>query len=96
MLASYTYGKSLDQASNLREQVDPYNYDLTRAPSSFDIRSDLVVTHRYDLPFTRLFRHSNQVTKGRAISGVNRFSSGLPVTLVSPNDRRPLEVTTTG
>ena len=33
VLGSYTYGKSLDQASNLGEQVYPYNYGLTRAPS---------------------------------------------------------------
>ena len=37
ILGSYTYGKSLDQASNLGEQVYPYNYGLTRATSSFDI-----------------------------------------------------------
>jgi hypothetical protein len=86
MLGSYTYGKSLDQASNLGEQVDPYNYGLTRAPSSFDIRSDFVASYRYDLPFEKVFRHSNQMTKGWALSGITRFSSGLPVTLVNPND----------
>lgn len=84
--ASYTYGKSLDQASNLGEQVDPYNYGLTRAPSSFDIRQDFVTSYRYDLPLDRLFHHSNKATKGWAISGITRFSSGLPVTLVNPND----------
>ncbi|MGD1096316.1 MAG: TonB-dependent receptor [Bryobacteraceae bacterium] len=86
VLGSYTYGKSLDQASNLGEQVDPYNYDLTRAPSSFDIRNNFVASYRYDLPFAKVFRHSNQVTKGWAVSGITRFSSGLPVTLVNPND----------
>ena len=34
----------------------------------------------------RLFRHSNRATKGWAISGITRFSSGLPVTLINPND----------
>lgn len=83
---SYTYGKSLDQASSLGEQVYPYNYDLTRAPSSFDIRHDFVASYRYDLPFQKLFRHSNRATRGWAISGIARFSTGLPVTLVNPND----------
>ena len=86
VLGSYTYGKSLDQASNLGEQVYPYNYGLTRAPSSFDIRNNFVASYRYDLPFEKLFRHSNKATKGWAISGITRFSSGLPVTLVNPND----------
>ena len=86
VLGSYTYGKSLDQASNLGEQVDPYDYGLTRAPSSFDIRNNFVASYRYDLPLEKLFRHSNQATKGWAISGITRFSSGVPVTLVNPND----------
>jgi len=85
MLASYTYGKSLDQASNLGEQVDPYNYGLTRAISSFDIKNNFVVSYRYDLPLQRALG-ANAFTKGWAISGITRFSSGLPVTLVNPND----------
>jgi hypothetical protein len=83
---SYTFGKSLDLASNLGEQIDPYNYSLTRALSSFDIRNNFVATYRYDLRFQKLFRHDNRWTKGWAISGVTRFSSGLPVTLINPND----------
>jgi hypothetical protein len=86
MLGSYTYGKSLDQSSNLGEQVDPYDYELTRAPSSFDIKHNFVTSYRYDVPFDRLFRHANRATKGWAISGITRFSSGVPVTLINPND----------
>ena len=86
VMGSYTWGKSLDQASNLGEQVDPYNYGLTRAPSSFDIRQDFVASYRYDLPLDKLFRHSNRASNGWAITGITRFSSGLPVTLLNPND----------
>jgi len=86
ILGSYTYGKSLDQSSNLGEQVDPYDYKLTRALSSFDIRNNFVASYRYDMPFEKLLRHSNRVTKGWALSGITRFSTGLPVTLVNPND----------
>ncbi len=86
VLGSYTYGKSLDDASNLGEQVYPYNYNLTRAPSSFDIRQNFVASYRYDLPFAELFRHSNRITQGWAITGITRFSTGLPVTLINPND----------
>lgn len=86
VLGSYTYGKSLDDASNLGEQVYPYNYGLTRAPSSFDIRQNFVASYRYDLPFDRLFHHSNKASRGWAITGITRFSTGLPVTLLNPND----------
>jgi len=86
ILGSYTYGKSLDEASNLGEQVDPYDYKLTRALSSFDLRQNFVTSYRYDLPLPKLFQHDNRLTKGWAISGITRISTGVPVTLVNPND----------
>ena len=61
-------------------------HGLTRAPSSFDLRQNFVVSYRYDLPLDKLFGHSNRATKGWALSGITRFSSGLPVTLINPND----------
>lgn len=85
LLGSYTWGKSIDQASNLGEQVYPYNYGLTRAPSSFDIRQNVVASFRYDLPVDRLL-HANRLTSGWSISGITRLSSGVPVTLINPND----------
>jgi len=86
LLGSYTYGKSLDQSSNLGEQVYPYDYRLSRAPSSFDIRQDFVASFRYDLPFAKLFSRANGATEGWAISGISRVSAGVPVTLINPND----------
>jgi hypothetical protein len=86
LLGSYTYGKSLDQASHLGEQVYPYSYGLTRAPSSFDIKHNFVASYRYDVPFDKLFHHSSKLTEGWAVSGITRFSTGLPVTLINPND----------
>jgi hypothetical protein len=86
VLGSYTYGKSLDQASNLGEQVYPYNYELSRAPSSFDIKNNFVASFSYNLPFGKLFHLADRATQGWVISGIVRLSSGLPVTLINPND----------
>jgi hypothetical protein len=86
ILGSYTYGKSLDQSSNLGEQVYPHNYQLSRVPSSFDIRNNFVASFSYNLPFGKLFHTANRATQGWALSGIARVSSGLPVTLVNPND----------
>jgi hypothetical protein len=86
LLGSYDYGKSLDQSSNLGEQVYPYDYRLSRAPSSFDIRQDFVASFRYDLPLPQMFGRANRATEGWAISGISRVSSGVPVTLINPND----------
>ena len=86
LLGSYTYGKSLDQSSNLGEQVYPYDYRLSHAPSSFDIRQDFVASFRYDLLLPQMLGRANRATEGWAISGISRVSSGVPVTLINPND----------
>ncbi len=86
LLAAYTYSKSLDQSSNLGEEVNPLNPSLSRALSSFDITQNFVVSYNYQVPFVRLFRASNRLTNGWEFSGITRFSSGLPVTLVNYGD----------
>ena len=86
LLASYTYGKSMDLSSNFQEQVDPYNYRKSHAISAFDLKHNFVVSYNYDLPLPTLFRANNRVTKGWALSGISRFSTGLPVSFVSLGD----------
>ncbi|HEY6329769.1 MAG TPA: carboxypeptidase regulatory-like domain-containing protein, partial [Blastocatellia bacterium] len=50
LLAAYTYSKSLDQSSNLGEEVNPIDPALSRALSAFDIRQNFVVSYNYRLP----------------------------------------------
>ena len=78
LLAAYTYSKSLDQSSNLGEQVNPLNPSLSRALSAFDLTHNFVVSYSYRLPF--------RWTYGWEFSGITRFASGLPVTLVNYGD----------
>ena len=52
--AAYTYGKSLDQSSNIGEEVNPFNPALSRALSSFDVKHNFVLSYEYQLPFDRL------------------------------------------
>ncbi len=84
-LLAYTYAKSIDQASNLGEQLNPFDPRLTRVVSAWDMRHNFVATYTYDLPFERLF-HANRLTQGWSISGTTRFSSGFPVTLYDDSD----------
>jgi hypothetical protein len=86
LLAAYTYGKSLDQSSNLGEQVNPLNHALSKALSAFDIRNNFVVSYSYEAPFDRVFGAANRWTRGWELSGITRLSSGLPVTLVNYGD----------
>lgn len=86
ILASYTYGKSIDDASNLQEQLDPFDYNLRRGVSSFDIRHNFVASYRYELPLEEVFHHKGRATTGWAVTGITRFCTGLPVTMVDFGD----------
>ena len=84
--AAYTFSKSLDQASNLGEEVNPINPALSRALSAFDVRHNFVVSYSYELPVERLFGASDRWTEGWKLSGITHFSSGFPVTLLNYGD----------
>ncbi len=83
--AAYTYGKSLDQSSNVAEEVNPFDPALSYAISSFDVKHNFVVSYEYQLPFDKYFR-PGRLTSGWTVSGITRFSSGFPVTMVNNGD----------
>jgi len=86
VLAGYTYSKSVDVASNLGEQVNPFDVALSEAPSAYDMRHNFVVSYNYELPVDQWFHKSNQLATGWSLSGTTRLSSGFPVTLYNPTD----------
>jgi hypothetical protein len=85
VFGAYTYSKSLDDASNIGEEVNPVNPSLSRALSAFDMTHNFVVSYEYQLPLTKLLP-ANRWTKGWSWSGITRLSSGFPVTLYSLGD----------
>jgi len=85
-LLGYTYGKSIDQGSNLGEELNPLNTSLTRAISAFDMTQDFVASYTVALPFERLFLRVSRFATGWSISGTTRFSTGFPVTLLDDSD----------
>jgi len=86
LLLGYTYSKSLDQSSSLADPVNPVNPELSRALSAFDMRHNFVASYKYRVPADRFFRRRNRWTEGWSLSGITRFSTGLPVTLYNNND----------
>ncbi len=82
---AYTYGKTLDQSSNIGEEVNPFNPALSYAISSFDVKHNFVLSYEYQLPVDRLL-HANRLTRGWSISGITRFSTGFPITIVNNGD----------
>jgi len=91
-LASYTYGKSMDWASSIQGQVNPFDFRNEYAVSAFDLIHNFVFSYNYELPIDKLFRSSNRLTRGWAISGITRYATGLPVTFQSFGDNALVQV----
>jgi hypothetical protein len=85
VLLGYTFSKSLDQSSNLGEEINPLNPVLSRALSSFDVAQNFVASYSYRLPLDRILK-SNRLTRGWVLSGITHLSTGFPVTLYNYGD----------
>ncbi len=85
MLLGYTYSKAMDDSSGYGEQFNPVNSYLSRGLAGFDSTHNFVVSYNYVLPLDRL-GGPRQLTNGWAISGITRFETGLPVTMVDTSD----------
>ncbi|MGD1081776.1 MAG: carboxypeptidase regulatory-like domain-containing protein [Candidatus Sulfotelmatobacter sp.] len=85
-LLGYTYSKSIDQGSNLGEQLNPLDLRATRAISAWDMRHNFVASYKVSLPFDLLLKKSDRLTDGWSLAGTTRFSTGFPVTLYDDSD----------
>jgi hypothetical protein len=102
ILASYTYSKSMDNASSwgpgisdAGEQLNPINPRLSRSLSAFDMTHNFVVSYSYELPFDKLLK-ANRLTRGWTITGITRYTTGLPVTITDQSDNSLLGTWCTG
>jgi carboxypeptidase family protein len=85
-LIGYTYSKAFDDSSGYGEQINPINHRLSRGLSAFDSTHNFVASYNYQLPFDKL-EGPKRLTNGWAISGITRFATGLPVTIVETDDQ---------
>jgi Carboxypeptidase regulatory-like domain len=85
-LIAYTLSKSFDDSSGYGEQINPFNHRLSRGLSAFDSTNNFVASYSYSLPIDKLGGPS-RLTNGWAISGITKFATGLPVTLVETDDQ---------
>jgi hypothetical protein len=85
-LVGYTFSKSLDDSSGYGEQFNPINPRLSRGLSAFDSTHNFVASYSYRLPVD-LLGGPKRLTNGWAISGITRFATGLPVTMVETDDQ---------
>jgi Carboxypeptidase regulatory-like domain len=85
-LIGYTFSKSFDDASGYGEQINPINPRLTRGLSAFDSTHNFVASYSYSLPFDK-WGGPKRLMRGWSISGITRFSTGLPVTIIESDDQ---------
>ncbi len=85
-LIGYTFSKAFDNASGYGEQFNPVNPRLSRGLSAFDTRNNFVASYAYTLPIDKL-DGPKRLTNGWQISGITRFATGLPVTMVETDDQ---------
>ena len=74
----------MDDSSGYGEQINPYNPSLSRGLSAFDtptISSSATAMFAF-----RQIGRTETADQRMAISGITRFSTGLPVTLVEHDD----------
>ena len=85
-LLSYAYAKSIDQGSNLGEQLNPINARASRAISAWDQKHGFVATYTWAIPFAAVLHKSDRLTNDWSLSGATRFATGFPVTLYDNSD----------
>jgi hypothetical protein len=85
-LLGYTFSKAIDLASGFGEQVNPVNPKISRGLSAFDSTHNFVFSYNYRLPFDTL-GGPKRLTNGWEISGITRFATGLPISLVETDDQ---------
>jgi len=85
LLLGYTFSKALDNSSGYGEQINPINPKLSKGLSAFDTTHNFVASYTVTLPFDKL-GGPKKLTNGWQVSGITRFATGLPVTLVETDD----------
>jgi hypothetical protein len=93
--ASYTYSKSLDNASSFEELLQPTNFNATYGPSLFDSRHRFVFNYVWQLPGSKLQGVAKQLLGGWQLSGIYTYQSGFPILMNNCNDSE-LEGSTLG
>lgn len=90
ILGAYTWSKSMDNSSNWNDEgMNPFNYRISRSLSAFDLTHNLVISYTYDLPLQKIASRgvAGAFLGGWQLSGISRFTTGLPITLTASGDR---------
>ena len=84
--ASYTWSKSLDEASTFEETINPFNPKASRSLSLFNSAQRFVISYDWELPIAKRQGLAGAVLNDWAISGITSFQSGFPIRLDTEDD----------
>jgi Carboxypeptidase regulatory-like domain len=86
LLASYTWSKSIDNASSFENSIDPLNPEKERSLSLFHAEQRFVISEYWRVPFMPVTNWSRYLVNGWALAGIWTLQSGFPVRITSEND----------
>jgi len=89
-LASYTWSRSIDNASSFENAVNPIDPRKSRSLSLFDARQRLVASEYWRAPDWRISNWTRDLANGWALSGILTLQSGFPIRLTSGSDQELL------
>jgi hypothetical protein len=87
LLASYTWSKSVDNASSVEETLNPLNPASSKSLSLFDADHRAVVSYYWILPQFHGSPWARRILNGWSTSGIATFQSGFPIRITSTSDR---------
>jgi hypothetical protein len=91
--ASYTFGKTLDNASSFESALNPLNFNATYGLSAYDARHRFVFNYVWDLPIPKMDGFRGVLLNGWQMSGILSFQSGFPIRITSTSDVEQLDST---
>jgi hypothetical protein len=81
--ASYTFSKTLDNASSFEDALNPFNFNATYGLSKYDARQRFVINYVWELPVPKYAGFKGKLLDGWEMSGILSFQSGFPVRITS-------------
>jgi len=91
--ASYTFSKSLDNASSFESALNPLDFNATYGLSNYDSRQRFVFNYVWDIPVPKYDGFKGKLLNGWEVSGILSFQSGFPVRITSQDDVEELDTT---
>jgi hypothetical protein len=91
--ASYTFSKTMDNASSFEDALNPFNFNATYGLSKYDSRNRFVFNAVWDLPVPKFAGFKGALLDGWEVSGIETLQSGFPIRITSQADNELLDST---